>query len=404
MAVRKLTTAFVRIAKASDGLEREVFWDTMLPGFGLAVMSTGRKSFVAQYRVRGQSRRFTIGNAAQLDVDHARKLARRIFGKVADGIDPVVEKRKELEADRHSLKAVCENYLAREGGKLRTTERRRATLARLVYPKLGIRQIDDIRRLEIVHLLDDIEDQRGAAMADQTLATLRRIFNWHATRSNEFNSPIVRGMARRDPEARERSRILTDDELRSIWKAAEDDKGPWGAVIRFLLLTATRRNEAAAMTWSEIVHDVWTIPAQRYKTNTEVALPLSSAAQKVLAEIPRIQGCDYVFTTDGRRAPIGGFSSRKLRFDLDCGVRDWRLHDLRRTARSLMSRAGVNPDTAERCLGHVIGGVRGVYDRHQYVVEMRHAFEALAALIERILNPEENVVAIRGEESTKVPA
>jgi integrase len=396
--IRKLTAAFVKTAKAEPDAERTIYWDEGLPSFGLMVTSAGHRSYVAQYRARGKGRRYTIGDAAKIDLDHARKHARKIFGKVADGIDPVVEKRKELEADRHSLKAVCENYLAREGGKLRTTERRRATLARLVYPKFGTRQIDDIRRLEIVHLLDDIEDQRGAAMADQTLATLRRIFNWHASRSDDFRSPIVRGMSRRDPEAHERSRVLSDDELRAVWKAAQGYEGPWGQFIRFLLLTATRRNEAAAMTWTEISNDVWTIPAQRYKTAVEVVLPLSTAAQKVLAEIPRIQGCDFAFTTDGR-SPIGGFSSRKLRFDMECGVRDWRLHDLRRTARSLMSRAGVNPDVAERALGHVIPGVRGTYDRHRYLEEMRLAFEALAMLIERIVRgSEENVVELRNRE------
>src|SRR5262245_46701380 len=117
---------------------------------------------------------------------------------------------------------------------------------------------------------------------------------------------------------------------------------------------------------------------------------------KVLGERPRIGNCDYVFTTAARR-PISGFSTFKLRFDIACGVKDWTLHDLRRTARSLMSRAGVNPDTAERCLGHVIAGVRGVYDRYQYEAEMRRAFEALATQIDKIVNPPgNNVVALAG--------
>jgi integrase len=87
-----------------------------------------------------------------------------------------------------------------------------------------------------------------------------------------------------------------------------------------------------------------------------------------------------------------------LKLDIACGAtsctQGWRLHDLRRTARSLMSRAGVNPDVAERCLGHAIGGVRGVYDRHKFVEEMRDAFEALATQIERIVHPVENIVAM----------
>src|SRR5262249_47990112 len=151
------------------------------------------------------------------------------------------EKRKAAESDRHSLKAVCERYLHREGKKLRTTDVRRATLERLVYPKLGARQIAEIRRSDIHHLLDYIEDEHGAGMADQVLAIVRRIFNWHAIRSDEFNSPIVRGMARRKPEELERSRVLTDDELRTIWRTAETFDGPWGQFVRVLLLTAARR-------------------------------------------------------------------------------------------------------------------------------------------------------------------
>ena len=264
-------------------------------------------------------------------------------------------------------------------------------LERLVYPKFAARPIDDVSRLDIVHLLDDVEDKHGPAMADHVLAILRRVMNWHATRSSEYRSPIVPGMSRRDPESRERSRVLTDDELRAVWKTAESYAGPWGHLVRFLLLTAARRSEAAEMTWAELSEGMWAIPAARYKTKNEVVLPLSGPARKVLSEIPRIQGCEFCFSTDGRR-PISGFSTFKLRFDIECGVKDWRLHDLRRTARSLLSRAGVNPDIAERCLGHVIGGVRGVCDRHQYQAEMLHAFEKLASLIETIVRQEPNVV------------
>jgi integrase len=365
-----------------------------VPGFALMVTPLGHRSYVAQYRARGQSRRYTIGDAAKIELDVARKRARAIFGQVAHDRDPALEKRRVAEAALHTLKAVCERYLAREGEKLRTTEKRRANLERLVYPKLGGRPVHEIRRIEIVHLLDEIEDGSGPTMADQVLALLRRIMNWHAARSSDFNSPIVRGMARTKSENRERERVLTDDELRAVWTTAEKYPGPWGQFVRFLLLTAARRTEVASMTWGEISNGNWTIPASRYKTGAEVVLPLSTAAKKVLAEIPQIQGCEFAFSTDARR-PISGFSTFKLKFDIACGVAGWRFHDLRRTARSLMSRAGVNPDIAERCLGHVIPGVRGVYDRHRYEAEMLHAFEALAEQIDRIVNPPgDNVVAL----------
>jgi integrase len=100
-----------------------------------------------------------------------------------------------------------------------------------------------------------------------------------------------------------------------------------------------------------------------------------------------------VFSRTGDCA-LSGVSWLKSDFDAASGVSDWCLHDLRRTARSLMSRAGVNSDHAERCLGHVIGGVRGVYDRYEYHKEKAEAFEAVASLIERIVHPHENVVPL----------
>ena len=101
---------------------------------------------------------------------------------------------------------------------------------------------------------------------------------------------------------------------------------------------------------------------------------------------------DLVFA--GKAGKLAGFSKLKARLDRISGVTDWRLHDLRRTARSLMSRAGVSSDHAERCLGHIMSGVRGVYDRHQYRREKLHAFEALASLIESIVSPTPNVTPL----------
>jgi integrase len=382
MAVKKLTAAFVREARAEPGKERTVYWDAVLPSFGLVVTERGAKSYVIQYRSGRVSRRYTINSV--LGLEDARREARAVLGQVARGHDPVLERRKISEASKSTLRAVCEHYLVREGGKLRTTVKRQANLQRLVYPVLGDRQIDDIKRSDINALLDDIEDQRGAAMADQILATLRRICNWYAIRNDQFRTPFVRGMARRKPEQRERDRVLNDDELRAVWKTAEVFPSPWGQFIRFLLLTACRRTEASAMTWAELSGDEWTIPKERYKTGAEVTLPLSSAAMKVLAEIPRIKDCEYVFSTDARH-PISGFSTFKLKFDIACGLKGWRIHDLRRSARSLLSRAGVNSDIAERCMGHAIPGIRGTYDKHHYIPEMRAAFEALAAQINAVL-------------------
>jgi integrase len=217
--------------------------------------------------------------------------------------------------------------------------------------------------------------------------------NWHATRSDDFISPIVRGMARTSRSEQARERILSDEELRKIWRT---DCGMFGDYVRFLLLTAARRTEVAGMTWAEVNEGDWTLPAQRNKIGVELVRPLSKAAQAILSTLPK--GVDFVWSPNGSGKALTNFSNYKTAFDKASGVKGYRLHDLRRTARSLMSRAGVDKDHAERCLGHVIPGVRGTYDRHEYHTEKRQAYEALAALIERIVTgAQAGVVQLRGK-------
>jgi integrase len=387
----KLTQAFADKATAEPSAERTIFWDQGLAGFGLMVTSAGHRSYVVQYRANGTSRRMTIKGV--LRVEQARREARKILGKVASGHDPLIETRKKQEAAKNSLRSIVDEYQRREGKKLRTADWRIAVLERHALPTLGAKHIEEIKRSDIVRLLDNIEDNSGPVMADRVLGILSRIFNWHAGRSDDFRSPIIRGMARTKNSERARDRILTDDEIRVVWQATEAPTGPFPALVRFLLLTAARRSEAARMRWSELSGRDWMLPAARNKTGVDLVRPLSDATMAVLAALPKIGTGEYVFST-GRGGPYTDYDYGKKQFDVACGVSGWTLHDLRRTARSLMSRAGVPTDHAERCLGHVIGGVRGTYDRHEYHDEKRRAFEALAAQIERIVDPQENVVPI----------
>jgi integrase len=395
---RKLTPAFVLKAPGPTAGDRVFYWDSDLRGFGLQVTAGGHRSYVVQYRHRGGSRRMAIDGV--LTLDQARKRARGLLGQVANGKDPLAERRKEAAAAGNTLKSICEEYLDREAkrrdDRLRSLEQRRATLERLVYPRnIASRPIDEIRRSEITRLLDHIADERGLAMADIVLAILRRIMAWHMSRSDDFRSPIVRGMARTSPKERARNRVLKDEELRAIWQTADRLGTPFARLLQFILLTATRRNEAARMDRAEIIGRDWVIPAERYKTKRDFLVPITSAALTVLGELPVIGNVDRgpVFTADGKRA-ISGFGRFKAAFDKQCGVLGWTIHDLRRTARTLMSRAGVNADVAERVLGHVIVGVRGTYDRHEFAEEKRHALEALAGLIARILDSHPNVVPL----------
>jgi integrase len=385
MARFALTDRFVQNAKSREG--QAEYFDETTRGLALRV-SKAAKSWCFHYTTSGTRKRLTLGTYPATTLSKARTLATEARGLLEAGEDP-----RTITAAAETLKAICEEYLSREGSKLRTAQERQKTFNRLVYPTLGAVKIDAIRRTDIVRLLDKIEDERGPVMADKVLALLSKVFSWHASRSDEFRSPLVRGMRRSRPKERARERILTDDEIRLVWHKAS---GTFGSLLCFILLTASRRSEAAQMTWGEIDDGVWTLPASRNKTKVDLIRPLSRMALDQLG--PHVDGtkAQFVFPTRNSK-PITDFWKYKLDFDKASGVSGYTIHDLRRTARSLLSRAGVNADVAERCLGHVIGGVRGIYDRHEYFEEKKRAFELLAGQIDRIVNPQANVVPMRGE-------
>src|SRR6266478_1219438 len=234
----RLTPAFVRDAPLPTKGDRIVYWDKAMPSFGLMVTKNGARSFVYQYRnVRHESRRKTWavrvdGSNTGLTLNQARSETTKLAGDVERGKDPVEDERGErrkTEEERQkaeaaattTLKAICEEYLTREGGmtrdvdgkatfsgKLRSAEQRLKVFERLVYPeKISGQQIDEIGRFQISKLLDKIQDQRGPRMAHVALAYLSKVFNWHASRSDAFRSPIVRGMGRVKPRERAGKRV-----------------------------------------------------------------------------------------------------------------------------------------------------------------------------------------------------
>ena len=376
MPRRALTDRFCATATPAEGQRQTDYFDERHPGLALRVSATAR-GWSYFFTLGDKRNRMTLGTYPSTSLARARTLADEARAELEAGRDP----RALLAKSPETLRAVCEEWARRECPRLRTGAEQRAILRRAVYPVLGDRPIAEIRRSEIVRLLDRIEDERGPVAADRALGLVRRIMNWYASRSDDFRSPIVRGMARTKTHERARTRILTDDEIRLVWRTAEG-LGAFGRLIRFLLLTGARRSEAAAMPWAELDGADWTLPGARNKTKLDLVRPLSRAALDVLG--PRGEG--FVFFIDARRA-ICGFGDLKAAFDCATGPMErWTLHDLRRTARSLMSRAGVPTDYAERVLGHVIGGVRGTYDRHDFRDEKARALTDLARMLDRIVS------------------
>ena len=384
---KPLTDRAIRHLQPAPTDKRRIVWDAIVPGLGVRITEKGVKTFVLVVRYPGSANPVprSLGLYGAISLEAARAKARAWLELIGSGIDPEQHAARKRE---QTFQAISEQYFLRKAKDHRSRANSEAILARLVHPSFGPRPIEAINRSDVVRLLDRIEDENGPVMANRTLGIINTVMNFHASRTDDFRSPIVRGMARGTEQAR--SRILNDDELRAIWKATADYP-VFGPLLRFILLTATRRNEAGQMRWTELNGDrVWIIPAARYKTNLDHVIPLSALA---LSMLPNRNG-EFVFSKNGHQA-MGGYTRHKQVIDEASGVTGWVIHDLRRTARSLLSRAGVPSDHAERCLGHVIGGVRGVYDRHEYFDEKAAAFEALAAQVERIINPQDNVVAMK---------
>jgi integrase len=391
------------IKNRKPGPERQEIPDEGCSGLYLIVQPSGHKSFAVRFRFQGKPKKLSLGT---MSLAAARKAATAALHEAKEGHDPTLAK-KQAKTERRTIEATTFRLVAERhmtlvagmrrdgdkvtfGGNIRTAARRLRDLERAILPTLGHRPVVEIKRSEIVALLDRIELESGPVAADRALALIRRILNWHATRADNFAPPVIKGMARTSTKERARSRTLTDDEIRAIWHSEEP--GAFPALVRFLLLTGARRAEAACMRWEEIDGVNWVLPASRNKTKVDLVRPLSAAALSVLESQGRY--CPFIFSK-GRKA-ISTFSRDKVAFDAAVGVASWRIHDLRRTARSLMSRAGINSDHAERCLGHVIGGVRGTYDRYEFYQEKARAYDALAALIERIANPPKgNVTPLR---------
>jgi integrase len=214
--------------------------------------------------------------------------------------------------------------------------------------------------------------------------------NWHALRSHHYRSPIVKGMWR--GEVVKRDRVLNDDELRAVWKQAETGASfsdqTFGALIRFALLTAQRKEKLVSIKWDHVKDGVWTIETEEGEKGNAGVVELPEAALAIIEQRKALQSdSPYIFAAQTSGGRFNCFPDCKRAFDAAVPIAPWRLHDLRRTARSLLSRAGVRPDISERVLGHVQQGVQGIYDCHDYVTEKADALKRLAQQIMDIVTP-----------------
>jgi integrase len=385
---KALTSRTVELLKPST--ERREIPDGLLQGLYLVLQPSGARSWAVRYRHGGRPRKHTLGSYPAIDLAAARKLASAALRAVAEGRDPGVEKRLARSPNPDTIEAVAEAFLERHVRRTNRPSTISATerlLRSYVLPRWRGRLASEITRRDVLDVLDRVHDAGKPIAANRVLAAVRKLFNWAASRDIITASPCA-GVKPLSPE-QSRDRVLSDPELCDVWRAADQLGGPFGALVKLLILTGQRRDEVAGMRWEEVnlnTH-LWLLPAARTKNKRAHEVPLSSTAVAVVRSLPRL-GDTYILTSIGD-APVSGYSKAKTKLDtlMPKGIPPWRLHDLRRTVASGMAKLGVNLPVIEKVLNHVSGsfsGVAGVYQRHSFEDEKRAALEVWSGHLRRI--------------------
>lgn len=392
----KLTDAAITRIKPPTSGRMEIS-DTTLLGFRLRVTQTDVKSFSLITRYRGNQIRVNCGKYPMASLAEARQTARDALAAVERGEDPREERRQRRESTGDLIEDVVADFIARHverNSRPRYATETRRMFETYILSRWSGRTFQSITRRDVLDLLDDIVDDGKAITANRVLAAIKKLYSWALERDILEASPVA---AIKPPsKENERDRVLSDDELADLWNGCEEMGYPFGPFIQMLLVTAQRRNEVAMMRWSDIDLEagVWTLPREIVKANRSHEVPLSSIAMGILTDLPEID--DLVFSS-GRKVgrPLSGFSRTKARIDELSGVKDWRLHDLRRSAGSNMARIGVAPFTISRVLNHAEGGVTRIYARHGYLDEKRDALDRWSRRLQDIVTPSsDNVVEL----------
>lgn len=367
------------------GARDKIIFDDDLPGFGLRLRDGGKRTWIAQYRVGAKQRRVTIGSVATIRADEARKRAKSLFSKVNLGADPQLEKAEARAQASTTLKSLVERYLAeRAAGRLKARSLDEVNRhLRKHWSPLAQLPVKSITRADVAAQLGKLAKHSGPYAANRARSALSALFSWAMGEGLVDANPVV-GTNKATQEIA-RDRVLSDDELSLVWKAA--GRGEYGAIVRLLILTGQRREEVGGMLWSEIdlQSAVWRIGSHRTKNGLAHDVPLSPLAVTTLNALQRRDGRDFVFGLGA--GPFQGWSNAKSAFDArllithqtgdkDYTIKAWRLHDLRRTVATRLVDIGVLPHIVEAILNHVSGhkgGVAGIYNRASYVGEKRIA-------------------------------
>jgi integrase len=413
-APKQLTERTVARMKLPKGVKQRVIFDTGQKGLVLKVGQRSKSFSVVRYE-KGKPRYFWLGHfdangvtekdypaiskgadlPRVLTLSGARRATLLFRSNSAIFLNP-----KSLTPAK-SFRAVAEEFLAKHAADFVTKPEIERCLNKYIYKALAERPFIEIKRSEVVALRSDVSENHGPSMAESVFALVRSIMHWYEEFEDDYVC-VVKARRKKGASKGGRKRVLDPDEIKLVWKVA--DKVDYSAFPKLLLLTAQRRTTVAMMRWNDISKDgVWSIPRENDRSKgTAEKLKLPPLALAILKKIPRVAGCSYVFAGRYGDRPMNSYSRiiKEMRKLLPLDMPHWQFHDLRRTARTIMTDLRIEAHVAERVLGHAIEGVQGIYDRSLYFEQKAEALAKLAGYIEGLIHPTRgNVVSLAGRKA-----
>ena len=398
------------IAALKPKAKRYEVWEDGRTGLGVRVSPKGRKSWVYMYRFNGTLRRMGFGTYPAVGLASARVKHANAKELLAKGTDPAAQQleRKRAERDAETVNDLAEEYLekwARPRKRSAGVDER--ILRKDVLPAWGARKAREIRRRDVILLLDTIVERGAPIAANRTLGIIRRMFNFAISRDILDATPVA--MVKPPAKENQRERVLSPEEIRIFWN--DLDKAPITPgiclALKLQLVTAQRKGELIGMAQSEFdlkEEKVWIIPPERAKNGKTHRVPLPPLAVSLIKKAQALAGdSQWLFPSPRGDGPVKPQAvnqalyracmppdkrpkAARLAEKPAVGLTGVVPHDLRRTAASNMAALGINRLVISKILNHVETSVTAIYDRHGYDAEKRHALEAWAAHLEGILS------------------
>ena len=392
MPAKYLTDPYVRGLKASDK-RVEIYDQTKeghTTGLALRLSEKGRKSFVYRYRYGKNSKRITIGVYPIMKIAEARKKVKEIESMLSSGLDPLEERKRRKKAPKPlTINELSSLYMEKHFPNLKqsTKDDYKRRIENVIQAEIGELYVKDLNRTDIISFLEDID---APIQSNRVRAILSSMMSFALNRGLlEFNP--VQGIK---PLGREnqRNRVYTNKELKVLWAKFEEEAEPFRSLFKMLLMCGQRAGETRIAKWEHIKeNNVWHIPPENTKAGREQNLPLPEFAISLLEELKDVTGqTDYIFASPREEnEPIAWLQTASKRVRDQCSVKDFRLHDLRRTVASNLARLGFDRTVIGKTLNHKgLAGdsmVTAVYDRYDYLDEKKAALEAWSVELQSIL-------------------